>query len=76
MTDLFHDWKNNRFIIAPRELLDYNTKGLIILTDVAYWNSNFELLKDWCDENNCEQVGMTVEIHDTHALTLFCLRWS
>lgn len=75
MTDLFDDWKNNRFIIAPRELLDHD-ENLIVLTDTWFWNENFESLKDWCDQNDCEQVGMTVVPRNTHALTLFCLRWS
>ena len=75
MTDMFAHWKNNRFIVVPHELLDHD-ESLIVLTDISYWNDNFELLKDWCDENNCEQAGMTVEPSNTHALTLFCLRWS
>ena len=75
MTDIFEKWKNNRFIVVPHELLDHN-ESLIVLTDVSYWNDNFELLKDWCDENNCEQSGMTVKPSNTHALTLFCLRWA
>jgi len=75
MTDIFDKWKNNRFVVVPEELLDPD-ESLIVLTDVSYWNDNFELLKDWCDENNCRQVGMTVKPSNTHALTLFCLRWT
>jgi len=75
MTDIFDKWKNNRFIVVPEELLDHD-ESLIVLTDVSYWNDNFELLKDWCDENNCEQTGMTVKPNNTHSLTLFCLRWA
>ena len=75
MTDIFDKWKNNRFVVVPHELLDHD-ESLIVLTDVSYWNDNFELLKDWCDENNCWQAGMTVKPSNTHALTLFCLRWA
>jgi hypothetical protein len=75
MTDIFANWKNNRFVVVPHEFLDHD-ESLIVLTDTSYWNDNFELLKDWCDENNCEQTGMTVKPNNTHALTLFCLRWA
>ena len=74
MTDIFDKWKNNRFVVVPHELLDHD-ESLIVLTDVSYWNDNFELLKDWCDENDCEQAGMTVKPSNTRALTMFCLRW-
>ena len=75
MTDIFDKWKNNRFVVVPHELLDHD-ESLIVLTDVSYWNDNFELLKDWCDENDCEQAGMTVKPSNIHALTMFCLRWA
>ena len=40
MTDIFQDWKNNRFVVVPHELLDHD-ESLIVLTDVSYWNDNF-----------------------------------
>lgn len=75
MTDIFDKWKNNRFVVVPHELLDHD-ESLIVLTDVCYWNDNFELLKDWCDENDYEQAGMTVKPSNTRALTMFCLKWA
>lgn len=68
------NWKENRFIVVSDEL--GLTEYLIILTDVSFWNHHYEELKDWCDENNCTQQGMTVASNSEQSITAFCLRWS
>ena len=78
--DIFSDWKNNHFIIAPNylrpDIKDLNAKHLIILTDISYWTKNLDTLIKWCSENNCKIQGMTIEIPTDIELTLFCLRWT
>lgn len=74
MTDIFQSWKENRFVIAPPELVD--TEKLIILTDYHYWADHTDELIAWCKENGAEQQGMTVVIPNKEVLTLFCLRWA
>jgi hypothetical protein len=79
MADIFEDWKSQRFIAAPDTLvgqLPSSCSKLIILTDVSFWNGNYEELKDWCDQNDCTTQGMTVMAKNSHALTTFCLRWA
>lgn len=67
------NWKENRFITAGPELgLEEN---LIILTDISFWYKHYEELKNWCEENDCQQSGMTVVIPTKELLTIFCLRW-
>ena len=73
--DIFHSWKDQRFIIAPSVLAE-GIGRLIVLTDIAFWNEHYEELKDWCDANLAETVGMTVEIPNDDTLLLFVLRWS
>lgn len=70
MVDL--NWHNKRFVFAPG-LFD---RPLVVLSDIDFWNSHYQELKDWCDKNDSELVGMTVEFYNEKALTLFCLRWS
>lgn len=73
--DVFGDWKSNRFIIAPGYLTD-SKEHLIVLTDVGFWNTHYEELKDWCDEHLADTQGMTVAVPNERILTLFVLRWS
>jgi hypothetical protein len=73
--DILKSWKENLFIVAPPILTDPG-EPLIILTDLSYWNENFNALKKWCEENNCVQQGMTVVAPDQKAITAFCLKWS
>lgn len=77
MTDIFHDWKKNRFVVAPEFgfRLKNNFKHVIVLTDIAFWAQEVDNLVPWCQENGCKNQGMTVEIPDDCTLTLFCLRW-
>jgi hypothetical protein len=74
MTDIFEEWKNNRFIVVP-DSLTTNDEHLIILTDIAFWNDNSETLDLWCNENNCKIQGMVVVTGNAVAITAFCLRW-
>jgi hypothetical protein len=73
--DVFADWKNTKFTIVEAALIDITDGNLIILTDITYWNENYELLKEWCAENGADVRGMTVTCDDA-VLTAFCLRWS
>lgn len=75
MDDILADWKNCRFARVGFELLD-QPDIMVVLTDVAFWNRNFEELKDWCDEYNCEIQGLTVKFDSEQSLMVFCLRWS
>lgn len=78
MTDIFHHWKENRFIIAPdyvKEPYDGRTH-IIVLTDIHFWALNTDQLTDWCQQHGCEVKGMTVEIPTDDLLTAFCIRWA
>ncbi len=72
--DIFHSWKENRFVIAPDVLVD--REQLVILTDVGYWVHHIDNLKVWCDIYNCELSGMTVCFPDKETLEMFVLKWS
>jgi hypothetical protein len=77
--DVFADWKNRRFVIAPKHTFNDNNidfKHLIVLTDIKFWALITDDLTRWCEENNCRSKGMTVEIPSDRELTLFCLRWA
>ncbi len=73
--DVFGEWKKNRFIITDTPFTP-GFEFVIVLTDIGFWNDNYEHLKDWCDEHLAIQQGMTVEIPNKKVLTLFCLRWA
>jgi hypothetical protein len=73
--DVFVDWKDRRFIRVDFELLD-RPDIMVVLTDVSFWSSNYEELKDWCDEYDCEIQGMTVKFNSEKSLIMFCLKWS
>lgn len=75
MTDIFEDWRKNKFMIVEAALIDITDANLIILTNIEYWNDNYEALSAWCEEYDAEVRGMTVTCNDP-ALTAFCLRWS
>lgn len=74
MTDIFESWKQNRFIIAPAELVD--REQLVILTDYTYWADHTDELVDWCENNGAVSQGMTVVFPDSETLMLFVLRWT
>ena len=67
--------KEKRFILVPANL--EFSKLMVILSDIDYWNTNYEALKDWCDlQLGTNQVGMTVEFDSEQDLMMFILRWS
>lgn len=72
--DIFHSWKEQRFIVAPEALVD--EEKLVILTDFNYWAEHVDELKHWCLSNGAENQGMTVVFPDDETLMLFVLRWS
>lgn len=74
-TDAFEEWKRNRFVIAPQELVDDGVL-LIVLADYNYWANHIDELTEWCSTRNAEIQGMTVVLRDEITLTEFVLRWS
>ena len=76
--DLLASWKENKFIVVDSSIIDdyVDTPHLVILTDIAYWADNSNVLIEWCDEYKCRFEGMTVVIPDEPTLALFVLRWS
>lgn len=74
-TDIFENWRKERFIVTPEYLLDQQ-EILIIMTDVNFWSEHVDECIEWCYNNNCKIEGMTITIPDKATLTLFTLRWS
>lgn len=74
MTDIFQHWKDNRFIIANKELTD--NKHLVVLTDVGYWVDQIDELTAWCHDRDAEPSGMTVTFGSERTLLEFVLTWS
>ena len=72
--NLLDNANEERFIVAPDYLTDREI--LIILSDIAYWNNNYDDLEQWCLEYQSQRQGMTVVCPDKQTLTAFCLRWS
>ena len=73
--DVFADWRGRRFVVADRELHD-NAGHLIVLTDYVYWADHVQQLDEWCQHNDANMKGMTVNLPTEQALTAFVLRWS
>jgi len=78
ITDIFENWKANKFVITSTEELGLNSTAplLVLLSDIGYWNEHYDELGEWCTENSCNRKGMTVELPDEQAALLFSLRWS
>lgn len=76
MTDIFADWKKNKFVTVGYDLLDGPPEMLVILTDISYWSAHELELANWCDMNGARMTGMTVTFPDEKTLTAFYLRWS
>lgn len=74
MSDILEEFKNSKFLIMPNEY-EERFEHLIVLCDIDYWCGNLEDLYNWCDLNQCEVMGMTVNVPDDMRLTLFILRW-
>jgi hypothetical protein len=72
--DIFHSWKDNRFIVLDHYLLD--VPGIVVvLTDIGYWAENLEALQEWCKVNGGQVKGMSVSFDNQEQLMLFALRW-
>ena len=63
-----------KFIIVPDVLTD--TEKMVILSAWEFWNDHETELRDWCQDNNADFVGMTVTFPNKKTLTAFCLKWS
>jgi hypothetical protein len=74
-TDIFADWKSNRFVLVDFGLLG-KPDLLVVLTDLNFWTNNTDKLLEWCGVYGARVKGMTVEFDNTEQLTMFCLRWS
>lgn len=74
MTDIMHDWRNQRFIIPSADLTD--GEMFVILTDISFWADHAEELVEWCKDRNCTTEGMIVVFKDEMSLTEFVLKWS
>jgi hypothetical protein len=73
--DVFAEWKDSRFIIAPYDLVD--DEKLVILTDYKFWADNVDELFNWCEERDTVVTqGMTVVFSDEITLMEFVLKWS
>jgi hypothetical protein len=69
--------KGHKFYLVPEEYLEEDVNYTsIILTDVAYWNNNFDELNRWCIINSVDIVGLSLKIYDPLVLTAFILKWS
>ncbi len=73
--DVFESWKNRRFVVTPKELVDDGVI-LIVLSDYRYWVDRTDELIDWCKQRNAQVQGMTVVLTDEVSLTEFVLRWA
>ena len=78
ITDIFQNWKDNKFVIIPVGEVGLNSTAplIVVLSDIGYWNEHYDELGEWCRENSCNRKGMTVELPDEQAAVLFSLRWS
>jgi hypothetical protein len=75
MTDVFEDWKKNKFIVVGEDLLDKD-ETLIILTDISYWAEHEAELASWCKQHDVDFQGMCLAFNDPKMLIMFALRWS
>ena len=75
MTDIMHEYKEQKFVIADSKLIDMEDSNLIVLSDITYWNDNYDALIDWCEPLGAEVRGMTVTCSDA-VVTAFVLRWA
>ena len=75
MTDIMHDWKDRKFIVAEPDLGFSDI--IIVLTDYKFWSEHIDELISWCRSTpGVTNEGMTVICNNQHTLTLFLLRWS
>lgn len=77
MTDLMNDWKRQRYVVLPGELVEGRPFGItILMSDYNYWAEHVDECVLWCKQYGCRIQGMTIEIPDDETLTMFMLRWS
>jgi len=77
MTDIFANWKTQRFIMVEYDVAKDDPELMVILTDIAFWAEHVEQLDQWCKANpGVHRTGMTAEFDTPEVLMLFTLRWS
>ena len=65
------------FIVAEPEVCEsLGVPFIVMLADLGFWVNQYDALKEWCEQNNCKFMGMTVELPNSATLTAFALRWS
>ena len=76
MQDIFEQWRKERFIVVPKQLLDED-EILIVLTDVGFWLEYSGELYKWCEErsDSTNISGMTIVLNSEELLTEFILKW-
>ena len=75
--DVLAEMKGHKFYLVPEEYLEEDVNYTsIILTDVAYWNNNFDELNRWCIINSVDIVGLSLKIYDPKIVMAFILKWS
>lgn len=68
--------EKQRFIIADKLVAEsLGKKYIIMLSHVGYWVNHYNELVEWCNNNNADVEGMTVNIHCDVSLTAFILKW-
>ena len=66
-----------RFVVADSIIAEeLGQRVIVVLSDIGYWTKHYEALQQWCQENNSEVQGMTINIPDDQTLTAFCLKWA
>ena len=66
-----------RFIIADPEVCEsLGIPFIVMLSNIGFWVENYDVLTEWCVQQNSKVMGMTVELPDAKTLTAFALRWS
>ena len=75
--DVLAEMKGHKFYLVPEEYLEEDVNYTsIILTDVSYWNNNFDELNRWCIINSVDIVGLSLKIYDPKVVMAFILKWS
>lgn len=65
------------FIVAEPEVCEsLGVPFIVMLADIGFWTGQYDALSQWCEQHNCKQMGMTVELPDSKTLTAFVLRWA
>lgn len=74
--DVMAKMKGQKYYVVEPELLEENEDPMIILSDMVYWNKNFDELHKWCIENVVEISGMALIFDNPIKVTAFILKWS